>query len=112
MDGLSHYKVNVDYFERKVMFEKKDGRKICFVGDNRKASTKIVSAMTAMKYLRKRYDAYLAFVVDKSKKGKELKGVIIINEFEDVFLEELPGLPPKREIKFEIELLPGVSPIS
>ena len=46
------------------------------------------------------------------KKGKELKEVPVVNEFEDVFPEELPGLPPEREIEFEIELLPGVSPIS
>ena len=81
-------------------------------GDNRKASTKIVSTMAAMKYLRKGCDAYLAFVVDKRKEGKELKGVPMVNEFEDVFLEELPGLPPEREIEFEIELLLGTSPIS
>ena len=35
-----------------------------------------------------------------------------MNEFEDVFSEELPGLPPDREIEFEIELLPGTVPIS
>ena len=50
-----------------MIFEKENGVKVYFVGDSRKASTKIVSAMTAMKYLRKGYDAYLAFVVDKRK---------------------------------------------
>nr|GFD25076.1 uncharacterized protein [Tanacetum cinerariifolium] len=29
----------------------------------------------------------------------------------DVFLEELPGLPPAREIEFGIELIPGAEPI-
>ena len=112
MDGLSRYKANVDCFKRKVIFEKEDGVKVCFMGDSRKATTKIVSAMTAMKYLRKGYDAYLAFVVDKRKEGKELKEVPTVREFGDVFPEELPGLPPEREIEFEIELLLGVSPIS
>src|SRR5262249_34899281 len=32
--------------------------------------------------------------------------------FPDVFPEELPGLPPEREIEFEIEVLPGTAPIS
>ena len=36
----------------------------------------------------------------------------MVNEFKDVFLEELRGLPLEREIEFEIELLPGVLPIS
>ena len=34
------------------------------------------------------------------------------NEFIDVFPEELPGLPPEREIDFGIDLLPGTEPIS
>ena len=70
MIGLSQYKANVDYFERKVTFEKEDGGKVCFVRDNRKASTKIVSTLTVMKYYRKGCDAYLAFVVNKRKEGK------------------------------------------
>jgi hypothetical protein len=33
-------------------------------------------------------------------------------EYLDVFQEELPGMPPDRDIKFSIELLPGITPIS
>ena len=36
----------------------------------------------------------------------------VVCEFPDVFLEELPGLPPQREIDFKIELIPGAQPIS
>ncbi|XP_058217364.1 uncharacterized protein LOC131328436 [Rhododendron vialii] len=36
----------------------------------------------------------------------------IVCEYADVFLEELPGLPPQREIDFSIELQPGTAPIS
>ena len=36
----------------------------------------------------------------------------VVCKFPDVFPEELPGLPPDREIEFEIELLPGTTPIS
>ena len=35
----------------------------------------------------------------------------MVNESEDVFLEDLPGLPPEREIEFEIELLPRTTSI-
>jgi hypothetical protein len=37
--------------------------------------------------------------------------VPVVNEFPDVFPEELPGMPPDRDIKFVIELKPGTSPI-
>jgi hypothetical protein len=33
-------------------------------------------------------------------------------EFPDVFPDELPGLPPDRDIEFRIELVPGIAPIS
>jgi hypothetical protein len=36
----------------------------------------------------------------------------IVWEYPDVFLEELPGMPPDRDIEFMIELLPGTPPIS
>ena len=36
----------------------------------------------------------------------------VVQEFMDVFSEELPGLLPSREVEFTIELIPGVAPIS
>ena len=36
----------------------------------------------------------------------------VVRRYPDVFPEELPGLPPEREINFTIELIPGTGPIS
>ena len=36
----------------------------------------------------------------------------VVCEFGDVFLDELPGLPPQRDVDLIIELHPGTSPIS
>ena len=41
-----------------------------------------------------------------------LADIPVVCEFLDVFPDELPGLPPDREIEFKIELLPGTAPIS
>jgi hypothetical protein len=35
-----------------------------------------------------------------------------VRDFSDVFTEELPGMPPDREVEFAIDLLPGTAPIS
>ena len=35
-----------------------------------------------------------------------------VKDFPDVFPEELPGIPPDREVEFVIDLLPGTAPIS
>ena len=37
--------------------------------------------------------------------------VPVISEFVDVFPDELPGLPPHREVEFGIDLVPGATPI-
>jgi hypothetical protein len=37
--------------------------------------------------------------------------VPVVYEFPDVFPEELPGMPPDRDIEFVIELKPGTAPI-
>ena len=69
MDGLNRYQANVNCHERQVVFEKDDGGKIYFVGKGRNMPTKIISAMTTIKYLMKGCEAYLAFVIDKRKDG-------------------------------------------
>jgi hypothetical protein len=35
-----------------------------------------------------------------------------LRDYKDVFLEEVPGLPPRRDIEFSIELVPGAMPMS
>src|ERR1044072_9472459 len=37
---------------------------------------------------------------------------MVVQEFEDVFPEDVPGLPSVREIEFEIDLIPGTRPVS
>ena len=90
----------------------KDRRKVIFVKEDRKTPTKIISMMKVEKYLRKGYEAYLASVIEDQKESMKLKELPTVNEFEDVFLEDLPGLPPERKIEFEIELIPRIAPIS
>jgi hypothetical protein len=40
-------------------------------------------------------------------KGKVLEDIKVVNEYPDVFPDDLPGMPPDRDIEFSIELLPG-----
>jgi hypothetical protein len=44
-------------------------------------------------------------------KAIALEDIRVVQEYPDVFLEELPGMPPDRDIEFLIELLPGTPPI-
>jgi hypothetical protein len=47
-----------------------------------------------------------------SLKGVSLEDVPIVREYPDVFPEELPGMPPDRDVEFLIDLLPGTGPIA
>jgi hypothetical protein len=42
----------------------------------------------------------------------EIKDILVVSEFVDVFPEDLPGVPPERDVEFVIELKPGTTPIS
>ncbi|GJX60427.1 putative reverse transcriptase domain-containing protein [Tanacetum coccineum] len=48
---------------------------------------------------------------DKSEK-KRLEDVPIVRDFPDVFPEDLPGLPPTRQVEFQIDLIPGAAPVA
>ena len=53
----------------------------------------------------------LACAVNTKGKEKPIDTVPIVNEFTDVFPENLPGIPPSRAVDFGIELVPGTGPI-
>jgi hypothetical protein len=44
--------------------------------------------------------------------AKSIEDVPVVQEYPDVFPEELPGMPPDRDIEFVIDLIPGTSPIA
>ncbi|GJW17412.1 putative reverse transcriptase domain-containing protein [Tanacetum coccineum] len=48
---------------------------------------------------------------DKSK-GKRLEDVPVVQEFPEVFPEDLPGLPPTRQVEFRIDLVPSATPVA
>jgi hypothetical protein len=44
--------------------------------------------------------------------AKSIEEIPVVREFLDVFPDNLPGMPPERDIEFKIELHPGTAPIS
>ena len=71
-----------------------------------------MTTMKASKMLRKLYQGYLAYVIEVRDSGSRLEDIPVVREFPDVFLEDLPGIPPDVEIDFQIKLTPGIEPIS
>ncbi|GJS33694.1 hypothetical protein Tco_0532076 [Tanacetum coccineum] len=55
---------------------------------------------------------YLVNILDTTSDVSSIHDQPIVSEFQDVFPEELPGIPPIRDVEFNIELIPGAEPIS
>nr|GFB85141.1 putative reverse transcriptase domain-containing protein [Tanacetum cinerariifolium] len=59
---------------------------------------------------------FLAHVTTKEAEGKSekkrLENVPIVRDFPKVFPEDLPGLPPTRQVVFQIDLIPGAAPVA
>ncbi|GJT89926.1 putative reverse transcriptase domain-containing protein [Tanacetum coccineum] len=76
----------------------------------------IISYSKTQEYMLKGCPVFLAHVTtkeveDKSEK-KRLEDVPIVQDFSKVFPEDLPGLPPTRQVDFQIDLVPGVAPVA
>ncbi|KAA3458732.1 Gag-Pol polyprotein [Gossypium australe] len=71
----------------------------------------VISSIAAQIYVRKGCEAYLTYVLNTKMSELKPESVSIVYEYLDVFPEELPGLPPIREVDFGIDLVPGTSPI-
>ncbi|GJV27700.1 reverse transcriptase domain-containing protein [Tanacetum coccineum] len=51
-------------------------------------------------------------VMEKKADEKRLEDIPVVKEFPDVFPEDLPGIPPVRQVEFQIDLIPGAAPIA
>ncbi|GKC81583.1 putative reverse transcriptase domain-containing protein, partial [Tanacetum coccineum] len=87
-------------------------------GDNCNGESKlnIISCTKTQKYMQKGCQIYLAQVTSKKNEDKSeekrLENVPIVREFLEVFPEDLPGLPPARQVEFQIDLVPGAAPVA
>ena len=56
---------------------------------------------------------YVAHILEEMRdETPRLEDYQVLQEFKDVFPDEILGLPPKRDIDFTIELVPGTTPVS
>ncbi|GKF26613.1 hypothetical protein Tco_0082507 [Tanacetum coccineum] len=85
-------------------------------GRGKKLKLSIISCTKTQKYIKKGCPIFLAQITkketeDKSKK-KRLEDVPTVRDFPEVFPEDLPGLPPSRQVEFQIDLVPGAAHVA
>ncbi|KAI3822618.1 hypothetical protein L1987_10213 [Smallanthus sonchifolius] len=111
MDWLSHNHAEINCSEKLIRIPLPSGETLKIFGEKPCKGLKFISCMKARRYLRKRYYAFLAHVVEKYEE-KKLQDIPIIRDFPEVFPDDLHGLPPTRQVEFRIDLLPGANPIA
>jgi hypothetical protein len=94
MDWLSKHKVLINCAKKSVKLITPEGKEMEFVAEP------VVTAKGVVNHAKVNQ-------LDASQGSL----VLVVNEFPDVFLEELPGMPPDQDIEFVIELKPGTTPI-
>ncbi|XP_035845262.1 uncharacterized protein LOC118491524 [Helianthus annuus] len=112
MDWLSKHQAEILCKEKIVRIPLPDGEPLLVQGHHSGAMVGIISAMQAQKSLRKGYPSILALVTDTPSGERKIEDLLVVCEFADVFPEELPGLPPHRQVEFQIELAPGAALIA
>ncbi|KAJ9547281.1 hypothetical protein OSB04_019824 [Centaurea solstitialis] len=112
MDWMSNHRATIYCAEKIVMIALPEGGVLEVHGEKPKRDIKIVSYMKMRSHLRKECVAFMAHVVDKEAKQKQIQDIPVVREFPEVFPEELPGLPPHRQVEFHIDLVPGAAPVA
>ncbi|GJR21238.1 hypothetical protein Tco_0969765 [Tanacetum coccineum] len=73
---------------------------------------KVIYCVKARKYVERGCQMFVAQVTEKKSKDKCLEDVPVIRDFPEVFVDDLPGLPPPRQVEFRIDLVPGATPVA
>ena len=108
MDWLTAYRVVIDCERRRVTAYTQDSTRVVFQGDKHDILPQTVYESRCQGQLA----GWLASLTSEDEVRPDLNLPRVVCEYEDVFSDELPGLPPQRVVDFGIELHPGTSPIS
>ncbi|GJT73580.1 putative reverse transcriptase domain-containing protein [Tanacetum coccineum] len=111
MDWLSKYHARI-ICDEKVVHIPIDGETLIIRGDRSKTRLNLISCIKTKRYISRGCQVFVAQVMEKKSEDKRLEDIPVVREFPKVFLEDLHGLPPIRQVEFQIDLIPGATPIA
>ncbi|XP_019171967.1 PREDICTED: uncharacterized protein LOC109167403 [Ipomoea nil] len=112
MDWLGRFRAQIRCKEQKVVLRGPSGKRVSYRGTTEKPGIKLVSMIKMKKYVEKGNELFLCSVENLKAKGNVAQTIPVVREFLDVFPEEIPSMPPPREVEFSVDLIPGTAPIS
>ncbi|XP_076954162.1 uncharacterized protein LOC143628447 [Bidens hawaiensis] len=112
MDWLSKNKAEIVCSEKMVRLPLPSGGALAIQSDQSNSELKLTSIMKTQKMLQKGYPALLVHVIDSKAKEKKIEDIPVVRDFQEVFPEDLPGLPPPRQVEFRIDLVRDAAPVA
>jgi hypothetical protein len=109
MDWLSQYQAIISCFMKTISLHAPSGRDVIFVGSAMEYSLALLYHLFSDHWTRK--SRILFSIVQDGEVVLLEEDIRVVCNYPDVFLLELPGIPPTRNAIFEIELVPGTQPI-
>nr|GFC46529.1 putative reverse transcriptase domain-containing protein [Tanacetum cinerariifolium] len=97
---------------KKVVHVPYKNKTLVVKGDRGASRLKIVSCIKARKFIDKGSQLFVAHVTEKEPQEKRIEDVPVILDFPEVFPDDLPGLPPPRQVEFQIDLAPGAATVA
>ena len=107
MDWLTAYRIVINCERRRVTAYTQDGTRVVFQGDKHDILPQTVYKSRCQRQLA----GLLASLTLEDEERPDLDLPRVVCEYVDIFLDELPGLPPQRVVDYGIELHPSTSPI-
>lgn len=112
MDWLGQHHALIDCKQKKIVLTMSRGRKVEIRGSKKTQNISLISAIATHKHLVKGRMVYLVRLESVPTATTEPKDIRVVQEYLDVFPDELPGLPPQRDVEFVIDLVEGTKPLA
>nr|GEZ55709.1 putative reverse transcriptase domain-containing protein [Tanacetum cinerariifolium] len=112
IDWLTEHHATIDCRSYRVIFGDIYAPEFIYHGSLLGKSMQIIYALQARTLLSHGCEGFLATIHEMTSDVSPIHEQPIVSEFPDVFPDELPGIPPVREVEFNIELIPGAELIS
>jgi hypothetical protein len=112
MDWLESHDVILNYKMKWLSLTNDLGWSRVIVRRNQGVSLRFISSLQLQKSMCKGCSIYEILALNEKGEAEGLENLPIVQDFVDVFPEELLGLPPERELEYIIDLKPGTEPIT
>ncbi|XP_022042158.1 uncharacterized protein LOC110944822 [Helianthus annuus] len=105
MDWLFRHHAKVVCFRKEIKLTSPSGKHVTIYGEKR-GNPVMCLMLKAHKLMRRGCKAFMIYANEPDKGSPKIEDVSVVREYTDVFPEDLPGIPPEREVEFRIELIP------